>query len=75
VGDGDHKGAGLTCTDAPWGKIGGFRIGIDIPLVTEEMDSDVEYSDEEELEEDFDIVDGIVYVRDFDSARGVEICV
>jgi hypothetical protein len=72
MGDGStnisKNGRGVTYSgsipDAHWGKIGGFRIGIDIPLVTEEMDSDFEYSDEE-LDEDFDVIDGVVYVQDY----------
>ena len=51
-------------SDALWSKIGGFRIGIDIPLVTKEMDSDFKYSDEE-LDEDFDVIDGVVYVQNY----------
>ena len=39
------------------------------------MDSNVEYSNKEELEEEFEVVDGIVYVQDFNSLGRVKICV
>ena len=72
MGDGDYKG--LTCIDVHWRKISGFHIEIDISLVIDEMDFDMEYFDKEELEEDFDVVNGILYVRDFDSGERVETC-
>ena len=40
------------------------------------MDYDIEYCDreEQELEEDCDVVDGIMYVKDFDSVGRDKIC-
>jgi hypothetical protein len=63
-GGGDNDGiTSLESTsDAPWGRISKFRIGIDISLLTEEFNSDEEDDDDEEGVSE--ILDGIVYVFD-----------
>jgi hypothetical protein len=59
-GDTDGVTSLESTSDAPWGRIGNFRIGIDISLLTEEFNSDEEDDDDEEGVSE--VLDGIVYV-------------
>ena len=51
--------------DAPWGRIGDFRVGIDIQIVTEEMQLDFEDEDELAIVESDELA-GVVYIADIE---------
>jgi len=63
LGKGEPPGLNWTgpLEDAPWGRINDFRVGIDIPIVTEEMKSDSEDEDEPAIVESDKLV-GVVYI-------------